>query len=72
MSPVGVAENAYSCSFATNFRIHPVIPSDTGSRFANPVIFPVPPRNTGSRNVMREKRPCNESDGKQMENYIIK
>lgn len=59
MSPDGVAPNMYSCSFAANFRIHPVIPSVTGRRFANPVILPVPPRNTGSRNVMREKRPCN-------------
>lgn len=58
MSPVGSAVNTYSCSLATNFRIHPVIPSATGSRFANPVILPVPPRKTGSRNVMREKSPC--------------
>lgn len=57
MSPDGAAANTYSCSFATNFRIHPVIPSETGRRFANPVILPVPPRKTGSRNVMREKRP---------------
>lgn len=58
MSPVGSVVNTYSCSLATNFRIHPVIPSATGSRFANPVILPVPPRKTGSRNVMREKSPC--------------
>lgn len=48
----------YSCSFATNFRMQPNIPSVTGSRFANPVMLPVPPRKTGSRNVMRENRPC--------------
>lgn len=59
-SPNGAVEKTYSCSLATNFRIHPVIPSATGRRFANPVIFPVPPRKTGSRNVIRENRPCNE------------
>lgn len=67
MSPDGAAANTYSCSFATNFRIHPVIPSETGRRFANPVILPVPPRKTGSRNVMREKRPCNKKQKEEQE-----
>lgn len=57
MSPDGAAAKMYSCSLATNFRMHPVIPSATGRRFANPVILPVPPRKTGSRNVIRENSP---------------
>lgn len=56
----GCVANTYSCSLATNLRMHPIMPSTTGSRFANPVMLPVPPRNTGSRNVMRENNPCNE------------
>lgn len=56
------ATNTYSCSLATNFRMHPIMPSTTGSRFANPVMLPVPPRNTGSRNVMRENKPCCERE----------
>lgn len=60
ISPVGMIANLYSCSLAKNFRTHPVIPSKTGSRFAKPVMFPIPPRKTGSRNVIRENKPCNE------------
>lgn len=58
MSPCGNEENSYSCSFAINFRMHPTIPSKIGSFLVNPVILPVPPRKTGSRNVILEKSPC--------------
>lgn len=69
----GCTANTYSCSLATNFRMQPIMPSTTGSRFANPVMFPVPPRNTGSRNVMRENNPCEcrkIGREKKMENVI--
>lgn len=56
-SPCGSAPIAYSCSLAINFRMQPTRPSWTGSVRATPVMFPVPPKKTGSRNVIREKRP---------------
>lgn len=58
MSPDGAIAKWYSCSLAINLRMQPVIPFETGSRLAKPVILPMPPRNTGSRNVIRENRPC--------------
>jgi hypothetical protein len=57
-SPYGVLSKLYSCSLAINFRTQPTMPSVVGSFLAKPVMLPVPPRKTGSRNVIREKRPC--------------
>lgn len=38
--------------------MQPVMPCVTGNFLLRPVILPMPPKNTGSLNVMREKRPC--------------
>lgn len=55
--PIGDTAKMYSCSFAVNLRIQPTKPSDMEIFLSIPVILPVPPRNIGSRNVMRENRP---------------
>lgn len=64
MSPEGASAKLYSCSLAINLRMQPVMPSETGSRLVKPVILPMPPRNTGSRKVIREKRPCVKKEKK--------
>lgn len=70
-SPNGVPANPYSCSLAINFLTQPIMPSVIGNLFVNPVILPLPPRNTGSRNVMRENRPFREHDEKREKNALI-
>lgn len=57
-SPYGACWKLYSCSLATNFRMQPIMPCVTGNFLFSPVMLPMPPKNTGSLNVMREKRPC--------------
>lgn len=37
--------------------MQPVIPYVTGNFLFKPVIFPIPPRKTGSLNVIRENKP---------------
>lgn len=68
-SPDVADAKLYSCSLAINFRIQPVIPSNTGSFVAKPVMLPVPPRKTGSRKVILEKSPCNQK--KEKRNFCL-
>lgn len=56
-SPFGSNANLYTWSLTSKCLMHPFIPFETGSFSVNPVVFPGPPINNGSLNVILEKRP---------------
>lgn len=58
-SPCGARGKRQRCSLASRCRTQPLNPVLTGSR-SRPVVFPGPPTNNGSRNVILANKPCNQ------------